>query len=554
MGIGTMGRVTAFLALAGLVAASAWAIQPVGGDVRVTVVGTEGDNTRDASNEAIAYNPRRNEYLVVYRADPLPTPNEVEVFGRLVSPAGSPLGQSFRISNVSTDGIPQATPFDADVAYNASNNQYLVVWSADGSGIDEEREIFAQRLDPTGGQLGGDFRISTTGGALDPDRDALDPTVAYNSRTGGYLVAWEADPFTNDNEWEIFAQRLSATGGEQGGDTRVTNVGADGDAGRDGTEPAIAYNSSQNQYLVAFLANPLAEESEHEIYGQRLSASAGRLGGGFRVSSVGVDGGTQDAEDASVAYNPRDSQYLVAWEAPTDSQNKYEIFAQRISSSGVELGPDTRISFTGALGDPDQTAIGPAAIGFSPTGKEYLLAWVADGTDASGEPDTKEEIFAQRLSRFGRPLDGNVRISHTPPADDAGHGASVPDLAPRIGSTEYLISFTADPFANFNEDEVFVHRLQSPRCGGRRATVVGSALRDVLKGTRRRDVIAGLDGKDKLVGLRGKDILCGGLGRDRLVGGGDADRLLGGRGGDRLVGGPGRDKLKGGPGRDRQRQ
>jgi hypothetical protein len=551
-----MARAVTALATFGVLAASAFAIQPVGDDRRVTVVGTEGDNSRGATNEAIAYNPRRDEYLVVYRADALPTVNELEIFGRLVSPTGDPAGQSFRISNVGPDGVIQAAPVDAAVAYNASNNQYLVAWSGDGSGVDEEREIFAQRVGPTGEQLGGDFRISTTGPVNDPARDAVDPTVAYNSRTGGYLVAWEADPFTNDNEREIFAQRLSATGGEQGGDTRVSNVGADGDAGRDGTDAAIAYNSIENQYLVAFRANNLATSGEYEIYARRLSAGAAQLGGEFRVSTVGIDGDTSHGvEDPSTAYNPRDSQYLVAWEADgTAIDNKYEIFAQRLSSSGSELGPDTRISFTGALDDPDQTSIGPAAIGFSPTGSEYLLAWVGDGTDASGEPDTKEEIFAQRVSRFGRPLDGNVRISHTPPVDFADHGASSPDLAPRIGSTEYLVSFTADPFAENNENEVFVHRLESQRCGGRRATMVGSALGDVLKGTPRRDVIAGLDGNDKLVGLRGKDILCGGLGRDRLRGGGGADRLLGGKGRDRLVGGPGRDKLRGGPGRDRQRQ
>ena len=97
------------------------------------------------------------------------------------------------------------------------------------------------------------------------------------------------------------------------------------------------------------------------------------------------------------------------------------------------------------------------------------------------------------------------------------------------------------------------------RCGGRRATIVATRARNVLRGTRRRDVIAGLGGNDVLRGLGGNDILCGGGGRDRLLGGRgkdslfgrkDPDRLLGGPGRDRLVGGKGPDRLLGGPGRD----
>ena len=91
-------------------------------------------------------------------------------------------------------------------------------------------------------------------------------------------------------------------------------------------------------------------------------------------------------------------------------------------------------------------------------------------------------------------------------------------------------------------------------CGGRPATRVGTAGRDVLRGTRRRDVFAGLGGNDLLVGRGGNDVLCGGSGRDTLQGGGGRDRLLGGAGRDTLRGGGGRDTLRGGPGRDHERE
>jgi Ca2+-binding RTX toxin-like protein len=83
------------------------------------------------------------------------------------------------------------------------------------------------------------------------------------------------------------------------------------------------------------------------------------------------------------------------------------------------------------------------------------------------------------------------------------------------------------------------------RCGGFRATRVGTAHRDVINGTSRRDVIAALGGNDLVRGRGGNDVICGGTGQDKL---------LGGAGRDTLLGGPGYDSLLGGPGRDRQRQ
>jgi uncharacterized delta-60 repeat protein len=94
----------------------------------------------------------------------------------------------------------------------------------------------------------------------------------------------------------------------------------------------------------------------------------------------------------------------------------------------------------------------------------------------------------------------------------------------------------------------------APRCGGRAATIVGTAGRDVLRGTRRADVIVALGGADRVLARGGNDLVCGGAGNDRLSGGAGRDRLLGEGGRDRLLGGGGRDRLVGGPGRDRARQ
>ena len=90
-----------------------------------------------------------------------------------------------------------------------------------------------------------------------------------------------------------------------------------------------------------------------------------------------------------------------------------------------------------------------------------------------------------------------------------------------------------------------------PRCGGRTATIVGTAGNNTLTGTNGRDVIVGLAGNDTIRGGRGNDIICGGTGRDRIGGGSGNDRAGGGSGNDRVSGNSGRDSLKGESGRDR---
>jgi hypothetical protein len=94
----------------------------------------------------------------------------------------------------------------------------------------------------------------------------------------------------------------------------------------------------------------------------------------------------------------------------------------------------------------------------------------------------------------------------------------------------------------------------SLRCGGVRATIVGSRGQDTLKATRRADVIVGLGGNDTITGAGHNDVICGNAGNDRLTGSAGRDRMFGGLGDDFLVGGPGKDTLRGGPGRDELRQ
>jgi Ca2+-binding RTX toxin-like protein len=80
--------------------------------------------------------------------------------------------------------------------------------------------------------------------------------------------------------------------------------------------------------------------------------------------------------------------------------------------------------------------------------------------------------------------------------------------------------------------------------GARGHHLVGSELKDRIRGIKSRDVVCGLEGRDVLRTRGGKDLLLGGEG---------GDVLWGGKGNDLLVGKGGHDVCRGGPGKDRFR-
>jgi len=516
---------------ASVIVASAAAFKPIGpaGGLRVSVTGTDGDVNRFAGNSAVAFNPARGEYLVVYEADDLATLFELEIFAQRVTRRGRLIGSQIRVSVTGTDGDATRDAFDPAVAYNPRLKQYLVAWEADGLATEGENEIFARRLGGAGGLIGGQVRVSTTNLDGDADRDATDPDVAYNSKRNQYLVTWEGDHNELEDEDEIHFQRLSATGGELGGDTRITTTGPGGDALFDALDAEVAYNPKADQYLIVWEAD-MPTEGEVEVFGQRIAAGGAELGPELRLSTTGPDGDTtRDATDPDVAYGAKRNQYLVVFDADGEAPDESEIFVQRVAGGGGQLGGDTPISTTGAAGDTTRGAIDPR-VAYTARQKEFLAVWEADGHATADE----FEIFGQRLAAAGRQLDGDFRISQVGADGDIDKDVFDPALA--AGNGQYLTAFDADGLATDDEFEVFARRIAAPGCAGKTPTLVGTSKRDRLRGTKGNDVIVGLGGPDTLIGRRGKDRLCGNRGRDRLRGG------------------PGRDKLRGGPGRDRIKQ
>jgi DNA-binding beta-propeller fold protein YncE len=157
----------------------------------------------------------------------------------------------------------------------------------------------------------------------------------------------------------------------------------------------------------------------------------------------------------------------------------------------------------------------------------------------------------------GAPLDGATAVAVSP------DGTSVYAIGADSGSVARFAPATGEsppPLPGGGATQPPPGPPRAPRCQGRRATLVGTARAERIRGTRRRDVIAALGGNDRIAGLAGDDVVCAGAGNDRVDGGPGGDRLAGGSGNDRLTGGSGpdtvagdggNDRLDGGPGADR---
>ena len=338
----------------------------------------------------------------------------------------------FRITHMGPDGDMDYDANNPAMAWNSTDNEYLLVWESDnnidfGSGelADGEFEIYGQRLDADGNKIGAEFRISDMGPDGDPNYDALNPAVAWNGTTNEYLVVWEGDNNSIDlrldelkeDRFEVDVQILDPQG-------RRIDLELDG-----------------------------LEDDEFEIYGQIIDAQGNEIGtNDFRISSMGPDG-----DRAYGAHNPDViwidtgilglSAYHVVWAGSDNSiydgvelaAGEFEIFGQKVNVYGIKIGPTGfRISDMGPDGDPNYDALGPALV-LNTTDDEYMVVWSGDDDIATG--DDEFEIFGQRVdAEFGGKVTGteNFIISDMGVPGEVGYSAFSPAITWNAEENEYL--------------------------------------------------------------------------------------------------------------------
>ncbi len=408
---------------------------------------------------------------------------------------------------------------ESDIAFNSTNNEYLVVWE----GTDQrtglaagESEIYGQRVDAASGALLGEvaFRISFLGPDGTANFDARNPVVAYNPLHNEYLVTWSGDDDSSplvEGEFEIFGQRINAASGSLVGpqNFRISDMGPDGNRNYDATDPAVSYNVQDDLYLVVWrgedgtVATPTGQ---FEIYGQLLDGASGQAVGDndFAISSMGPDGNMEfDAFSPALVYNATDNEFLVVWYGDDDSaplvNDELEVFAQRLDGgTGVLTGPASiRVSDAGNDGDILREASQPD-VAWNRDRNEYLVVWSADDT-YGGRLDGEFEIYGQVLTASGVATGANdFLISNAGGAGNVIFNADEPAVTYHGAAHQFVVTWRGDDGID-GEFEIYSQRLDGPTqtpvgIPGQRLTHAGpddSLLYDARRVAMTEDVTGG---------------------------------------------------------------
>jgi hypothetical protein len=391
----------------------------------------------DAAWSTAAYDPIRDQYLVVWEQEDAAANGVTdEIFGQFMAGDGVKIGTTFQISYSDSSGgeIGAGHP---DVVYNASAQEYFVVWETDVFTRDQFKIRGAQVMP---GSAVADSVIEI----LPFGDDAREPAVACDSLMGRYTVAWTNTDADADTISTIGISQVEFPAGVISRH-RITNPPTSGFA------PDICFNTTQDVYLMVWVSDQSMAAFTHEIFAYFLDQN-GSIVFADRISDMSNAGADRDAFDPAVCFNHDNDQFLIVWTGDGDtlSNDEYETFGQIQAGFGWSEVNDFQISAAGG-GDPDRDSHRPSAV-YSSDQNAYLVFAESDGLSPA---DEVYEICARRLSNLGEIISPYLAVSAmsaTWPDGDARLAASVYNPVRQ----EFLVTWNGNNnVAMDNNEEVF---------------------------------------------------------------------------------------------------
>jgi len=248
--------------------------------------------SNDRAQPSVAYNAINDEYLIVWMYNTNGDGTTYEIWGRTVAWNGAYQNPEFQIIT-----FPNRTFWTPRVVWNNQHNEYFVVWNAYDATTLQPTDVAHAILDKDGNKLYGTIISSA-----DTPHNS---NVTYNIATDEYLMVWRYMTGANGN---IHAARISASSGVIVNPPGVITISSASD---DELNPAITTNE-QNRYMVVWQRYV---SSDWDIYGRELDASGNLLDGELSITHLAVDERYPD-----VAARPGTSRdYLVVWQSSTVS-------------------------------------------------------------------------------------------------------------------------------------------------------------------------------------------------------------------------------------------
>jgi hypothetical protein len=334
----------------------------LGGEIQISLPTTpECDRYRPS----VAFNWRHDEYLVVWH-NTWPGGHR-DIYARRVSASGQLLSW-FSVSAGANDRAQPA------VAYNATSDEYLVVWMYNANSDGSTYEIWGRTIAWNGAYQNPEFQIITW-----PNRTFWTPRVAWNSLHNEYIVVWSAHDATTLTPTDVAHAILAADGSKL--------FGAIFSSAQEPHQADVAYNVAADEYLVVW--RRMWAPADGDIRAARIVAGPGTV-----VDPPGVftiDAPEEDQLLPAVTTNQQ-HRYVVVWQhAYPGPCCDWDIRGQELDVNGNLVGSVFSIAST----TDDETS--PDVVARPGTGRDYLAVW-------QRSTSTGEEIWAYHRN------DGNIEV------------------------------------------------------------------------------------------------------------------------------------------------
>lgn len=325
----------------------------------------------DRTFPSVAYNWRHDEYLVVWQNTWWPGEHN-DIYARRVSGSGELLSW-FAVSFGSNEREQPS------VTYNATNDEYLVVWMYNASGDYSTYEIWGRTIAWDGAYQDPEFQVITW-----TNRTFRIPRVAWNSFRNEYMVVWSAYDATTFMPMAIGRALLDADGNKI--DVAIIT------SNNEPLNADVTYNVSTDEYLVVWQCT--GTDGLEDIRGARLDADSGLVvvpPGDFFISSL-----SNDEEFPAVTTN-ENNRYLVVWQ-------RHELLDWNICGRELDEGGsfivDVPIATTSGIDEYN-----PAVATRSGAVRDYLVVWQRDAPNGSQicayhRRDDSIEVFQVAATAF----------------------------------------------------------------------------------------------------------------------------------------------------------
>jgi hypothetical protein len=327
--------------------------------------------TYDQKNAAIAMEKSGN--FVVVWSSYLQDDSSNGIFAQRFDPNCGQLGEEFQINATSSGN--QAEPAVAMEAVAG----FVVAWQGPGFIEEDQEDIFAQRFDPNGLPIGGEFRVNSLS-----DNQQLFPSVELNN-DGTFIVVWESANTPEVGDKSICGQLFDSNGVEFGAEFLVNVESAVC------RYPDVATDANGNFAVVW-----MEDKSSNSIMARLFDPNGTPRTDTFEVSTIGFSSVTRP----SIAMDTAGS-FLVAWDGDPNLAGLDDIHARRYDPNGTPLGEQFPVNtiLTGTQQYP-QVAMNDDG--------QFVIVW-----DCRIDPNSESErdIFGRLFDGLGEPIGDEFQIN-----------------------------------------------------------------------------------------------------------------------------------------------